>query len=73
MLVLTRKSGEKIIISDNITISVLSIQGNRVRLGIEAPGEYRVLRAELAEWNGHVAAPEVACLEMPVPVASCVG
>jgi carbon storage regulator len=73
MLVLSRKSGEKIIIADNITISVLSVQGNRVRLGIDAPGEYRVLRAELAEWNGPVTTPQIAHLDLPVPAASCVG
>lgn len=37
MLVLSRKPGEKVLIADEITISVLSVQGNRVRLGIEAP------------------------------------
>ncbi len=51
MLVLSRKPGEKVFIADEITISVLSVQGNRVRLGIEAPGEYRVLRGELAHWG----------------------
>jgi carbon storage regulator len=52
MLVLTRKQGEKLLIADHISISVLSVHGNRVRLGIEAPGDVRVLRAELADWVG---------------------
>jgi len=51
MLVLSRKPGEKVLIANDITISVLSVQGNRVRLGIDAPGDYRVLRAELANWH----------------------
>jgi carbon storage regulator CsrA len=62
MLVLSRKPGEKVVIADEIRITVLSVQGNRVRLGIEAPGEYRVLRGELTNW-GHETpaqtAPEV--------------
>jgi len=50
MLVLSRRPGEKLRIDDDITITVLSVQGNRVRLGIEAPDRYRVLRAEIAPW-----------------------
>ena len=47
MLVLTRKYQEQIRIGDNITISILRIKGNTVRVGIEAPREVRVLRGEL--------------------------
>ena len=67
MLVLSRKSGEKILIAGDITVTVLSVQGNRVRLGIEAPGEYRVLRAELAEWNNAIASVPTPCIELPLP------
>ena len=49
MLVLSRKSMERIQIGDNIVITVLEIQGNKVRLGIAAPKEIRVLRSELKE------------------------
>jgi carbon storage regulator len=49
MLVLSRKVEERIIIDDNITITVLSIRGNHVRLGIEAPLEVNVVRQELLE------------------------
>lgn len=52
MLVLTRKVGEVITIGDDITVTVLEIQGNRVSLGIKAPGSYRILRAELVEEEG---------------------
>jgi carbon storage regulator len=47
MLVLTRKQNEKIVIGDNIVITIVRIQGEKVRLGIEAPPEVRVLRDEL--------------------------
>ncbi len=48
MLVLTRKLQEKIHIGENITITVVKIKGNTVRVGIEAPGDVRVVRAEVA-------------------------
>lgn len=47
MLVLSRKQNEKIIIGDNISITVLNIRGNTVRIGIEAPRHISVVRAEL--------------------------
>ena len=51
MLVLTRKPGEKIHIGPNITITALEINGTKIRIGIEAPEEIAVLRAELAPWT----------------------
>jgi carbon storage regulator len=50
MLVLSRKPGEKVYIGNNITITVVEIKGNRIRLGIEAPGTVPVLRAELNDF-----------------------
>lgn len=47
MLVLSRKRDEKIIIGDNITITVLEVRGENVRLGIEAPKEVPVHREEV--------------------------
>ncbi len=47
MLVLTRKSDESINLGDNITITVVEIKGNSVRLGIEAPSGLRIYRKEL--------------------------
>jgi carbon storage regulator len=49
MLVLSRKPGEKIHIGKDVTITLLEIQGNRVRIGIEAPDELPILRGELYE------------------------
>ena len=46
MLVLTRKVGSKILIGDNIKITLVSIDGDRARIGIDAPREIRVLREE---------------------------
>lgn len=47
MLVLSRKKDEKIIIGDNITIMIVDIQGDKVRLGIDAPREVSVHREEV--------------------------
>jgi carbon storage regulator CsrA len=47
MLVLTRKRHEQIRIGDSITLTILRIKGNTVRVGIEAPRGVRVMRGEL--------------------------
>lgn len=47
MLVLSRKVGESIRIGDNVTITVTSVAGNRVRIGIDAPQTVSVRRTEL--------------------------
>lgn len=49
MLVITRKSGERICLGDDVTITVLEIVGSSVRLGIEAPPEVSVYRHEIYE------------------------
>ena len=49
MLVLSRKSGQQIVIADNIVITVVEIRSDRVRLGIEAPREIPVHRKEVFE------------------------
>ena len=49
MLVITRKTGERICLGDDITITVLEVVGSTVRLGIDAPAEIPVLRHELWE------------------------
>ncbi len=65
MLVLSRKVGEAIYVDDKIRIVVTAIQGNSVRLGIEAPREIPIRRAELTvETNpiGYTATGSDACL-----------
>jgi carbon storage regulator len=47
MLVVSRKVGQRIVIDDRITITVVEIRGNQIRLGIEAPKEVVVQREEL--------------------------
>lgn len=49
MLVLTRKVGERIVIGDSVELTVLEVKGRRVRLGVVAPREVPVHRAEVAE------------------------
>jgi carbon storage regulator len=56
MLVLSRKQTEKVFINDNVVVTVVSIQRNKVRLGIQAPIEMPVYRGEVHEriWNPDV-------------------
>ena len=49
MLVLSRKVDQTIVIQDNITIKILEINGDRVKLGINAPRDVVILRQELRE------------------------
>jgi carbon storage regulator len=47
MLVLTRKSNQSIMIGDDIEVSVLSVMGDKVRIGIQAPQNVPVFRTEI--------------------------
>ncbi|NLZ55031.1 MAG: carbon storage regulator CsrA [Thermoanaerobacteraceae bacterium] len=49
MLILTRKTGEGIILGNDIIIKIFEIEGERVKIGIEAPRTTKVLRLELYE------------------------
>ncbi len=49
MLVLSRKTGEVLSIGPDITIEVISIDGDKVRLGIQAPKDTRIFRKELLD------------------------
>lgn len=60
MLVLSRKEGERLVIGDNIVVTINRISGNRVTLGIEAPRDVRIVRGELDQRDAEerpVAAP----------------
>jgi carbon storage regulator len=54
MLVLSRKLGEKIVIGDNIVITVVKIDRNQIRIGIEAPQKVPVYREEIAPLRNEV-------------------
>jgi carbon storage regulator len=49
VLILTRKVSEALMIGDNVTVTVLGVKGNQVRIGIEAPKSVRVDREEIRE------------------------
>lgn len=49
MLVLTRRTGEQITIGDHVTVTVLEIEGTRVRLGIDAPKTVAIHRGEVVD------------------------
>ncbi len=57
MLVLTRKTDQSIMIGDDIEVSVLSVSGEKVRLGIEAPRDVAVFRTEVYEAIDEVGKP----------------
>jgi carbon storage regulator len=64
MLVLSRKLNEKIVIDGGIVVTVVKIDRNQVRLGIEAPANVRIFREEIAAADGHKAS------ERPVEVGA---
>ncbi|HOJ47958.1 MAG TPA: carbon storage regulator CsrA [Bacillota bacterium] len=49
MLVITRKVAESFIIGDNIRINILSVSGDKIKIGIEAPKDVKIMRTEVYE------------------------
>ena len=47
MLILTRRVGETLMVGDNVTVTVLGVKGNQVRLGVNAPRDVAVHREEI--------------------------
>jgi carbon storage regulator len=60
MLVLSRKLGEKIVIGDNIVVTVVKIDRNQIRIGIEAPQEVPVYREEISPARTGAAKPSTS-------------
>lgn len=48
MLILTRRVNESLVIGDNVTVTILGVKGNQVRIGVNAPRDVSVHREELA-------------------------
>ncbi len=65
MLVLRRKAGEAIVLNGTITIHVLAVEGERVKLGINAPADVVIVRSELLE--GQSSGPNGSMPGAPVP------
>ena len=49
MLILTRRINESLVIGDDVTVTVLGVKGNHVRIGVDAPRDVSVHREELAQ------------------------
>ena len=47
MLILTRRVGEKLVIGENVTVTILGVKGNQIRIGIDATPEVQVHREEI--------------------------
>jgi carbon storage regulator len=47
MLILTRRVGETLVVGDNVTVTVLGVKGNQVRIGVNAPRDVSVHREEI--------------------------
>jgi carbon storage regulator len=66
MLILTRRVGETVMIGNDVTVTVLGVKGNQVRVGVNAPRDVAVHREEIferikrEEQDGNVAAPSAS-------------
>jgi carbon storage regulator len=65
MLVLSRKQNERIRVGDGVVVTVVRVSGDKVRIGIEAPPNVRVLRDELDDNAGPVVMSDAT--ELPIP------
>lgn len=60
MLVLSRKPGEQIVIGSDIRVTVIELKGGKVKIGIDAPNDVAIYRAELRDWVDESRPKEVA-------------
>lgn len=61
MLILTRRVGETLMIGDEVTVTVLGVKGNQVRIGINAPKDVSVHREQQREKLRDIAIDEITC------------
>lgn len=66
MLVLTRKTGERIVIGGDIQVTVLRVQGNRVKLGVTSPSVVPIRRGEL-----HTRSSDLETAKQEEPQGAC--
>ena len=66
MLVLSRKAGERILIGDDIAITIVRIGPNSVRVGIEAPKSMNIVRQELCDFGGQTNGTTPAAEVLPL-------
>ena len=70
MLLLSRKSGQSIVINDDIVVTIVAVDRNRVQIGIKAPGYVPIYRQEIVERMVEAGEIEpLACLEREEPAA----
>jgi carbon storage regulator len=67
MLVLSRKQNERIRVGDSVVVTVVRVSGDKVRIGIEAPPDVRVLRDELEDGAGMRTVMLGAAADLPIP------
>ena len=67
MLILTRREGESVLIGDEVTITVLRVKGNQVRLGVNAPKNVAVQREEISERVRAEVADAATATAAPLP------
>jgi carbon storage regulator len=59
MLVLSRKQNERIVIGESVVVTVVRIAGDKVRIGVEAPAELRVVRDEIVDRLDETGSPRL--------------
>lgn len=71
MLILSRRVGEKIVIGDEVTVSIVEVRGDQVKIGIEAPRSVKVFREEVfiaIQEENRAAAEAAAAGEIQLPL-----
>lgn len=63
MLILTRRVGETLVIGDEVTVTVLGVKGNQVRIGVSAPKDVTVHREEIYERIKREGDPDGHCVD----------